>query len=99
MKMRAAVLTATQTPKPYATSKPVEVAEIDLDPPGEGEVLVEMKAAGVCHSDLSIINGSRPRPTPLTRTRTDRTPLSMAFSAAFSAASWPANGDFLRLPL
>ena len=65
MKMRAAVLTATQTPKPYATSKPVEVAEIDLDPPGEGEVLVEMKAAGVCHSDLSIINGSRPRPTPM----------------------------------
>lgn len=42
---------------------------------------------------------SRPRPTPLTRTRTERTPFSMAFSAAFSAASWPANGDFLRLPL
>ena len=65
MKMRAAVLTATETPKPYAQSRPVEVAEVDLDPPGEGEVLVEMKAAGVCHSDLSIINGSRPRPTPM----------------------------------
>jgi alcohol dehydrogenase len=65
MKMRAAVLTATQTPKPYAQSRPVEVAEIDLEAPGEGEVLVEMKAAGVCHSDLSIINGTRPRPTPM----------------------------------
>ncbi|MBT6094713.1 MAG: alcohol dehydrogenase catalytic domain-containing protein [Rhodospirillaceae bacterium] len=65
MKMRAAVLTATQTPKPYAQSRPVEVADVDLDPPGEGEVLVEMKAAGVCHSDLSIINGTRPRPTPM----------------------------------
>ena len=65
MKMRAAVMVATETPKPYAQSRPVEVAEVDLDPPGEGEVLVEMKAAGVCHSDLSIINGSRPRPAPM----------------------------------
>lgn len=65
MKMRAAVMVATETPKPYTQSRPVEVAEIDLDPPGEGEVLVKMKAAGVCHSDLSIINGSRPRPAPM----------------------------------
>ncbi|MAH84067.1 MAG: alcohol dehydrogenase [Rhodospirillaceae bacterium TMED8] len=65
MKMRAAILTATKTPKPYATSRPVEVAEIELDAPGAGEVLVEMRAAGVCHSDLSIINGTRPRPTPM----------------------------------
>ena len=42
---------------------------------------------------------SRPRPIPLTRTRTERTPLSAAFPAAFSAASCPANGDFFRLPL
>lgn len=65
MKMRAAVLTASKTPKPYAASKPVEIAEVDLQPPGEGEVLVEMKAAGICHSDLSIINGNRPRPLPM----------------------------------
>jgi len=65
MKMRAAVLTATETPKPYAVSRPVEIAEVDLEPPGEGEALVEMRAAGVCHSDLSIINGSRPRPLPM----------------------------------
>jgi len=65
MKMRAAVLLEMERPKPYAQSKPVEVVEVDLDPPGPGEVLVEMKAAGVCHSDLSIVNGSRPRPTPM----------------------------------
>ncbi|MBT3658325.1 MAG: alcohol dehydrogenase catalytic domain-containing protein [Rhodospirillaceae bacterium] len=65
MKIRAAVLLEMERPKPYATSKPVEIIEVDLDPPGAGEVLVEMKAAGVCHSDLSIVNGSRPRPTPM----------------------------------
>ncbi|MDD9877652.1 MAG: alcohol dehydrogenase catalytic domain-containing protein, partial [Magnetovibrio sp.] len=65
MKMRAAVLLEMERPKPYAQSKPVEVVEVDLEPPGPGEVLVEMKAAGVCHSDLSIVNGSRPRPTPM----------------------------------
>ena len=65
MKMRDAVLLEMERPKPYAQSKPVEVVEVDLEPPGPGEVLVEMKAAGVCHSDLSIVNGSRPRPTPM----------------------------------
>jgi len=65
MKMRAAVLMEMERPKPYSQSKPVEVIEVDLDPPGPGEVLVEMKAAGVCHSDLSIVNGSRPKVTPL----------------------------------
>jgi len=65
MKMRAAVLLEMERPKPYSQSKPVEVVDVDLDPPGPGEVLVEMKAAGVCHSDLSIVNGSRPRPMPV----------------------------------
>jgi len=65
MKMRAAVLMEMERPKPYAETRPVEVVEVELDPPGPGEVLVEMKAAGVCHSDLSIVNGSRPRPTPM----------------------------------
>ena len=32
--------------------------------PGRGEVLVGIKAAGLCHSDLSVIDGSRPRPDP-----------------------------------
>jgi len=65
MKTRAAVLTASQKPRPYATSKPLEIMEVDLDPPGSGEVLVRIKAAGLCHSDLSTINGDRPRDLPL----------------------------------
>ncbi len=65
MKIKAAVLTAMETPKPYADSQPVEIADVELAPPSAGEVLVEIRAAGVCHSDLSIINGSRPRPLPM----------------------------------
>jgi alcohol dehydrogenase len=43
----------------------LQITEIDLDPPGPGEVLVRMRAAGLCHSDLSVINGDRPRPLPM----------------------------------
>src|SRR5208282_496729 len=50
---------------PYAASKPLEIAELDLASPGRGEALVAIKAAGLCHSDLSVIDGSRPRPTPM----------------------------------
>jgi alcohol dehydrogenase len=65
MKVRAAVLTRTGAPAPYAESRPLEVTEVDLAPPGPGEVLVRIAAAGLCHSDLSIINGDRPRRTPI----------------------------------
>jgi len=65
MKTRAAILTTMGSPAPYAQSRPLEVAEIDLDPPGPGEVLVRMRAAGLCHSDLSVIDGNRPRPMPM----------------------------------
>ena len=65
MKTRAAVLTKTGAPAPYAKSKPLEIWEVELAPPGPGEVLVRVAAAGVCHSDLSIINGDRPRATPI----------------------------------
>ena len=65
MKTRAAVLQAIGRPQPYAKSRPLVVEELELEPPGPGEVLVEIKAAGLCHSDLSVINGDRPRPTPM----------------------------------
>lgn len=45
--------------------EPLSVAEVDLDPPREGELLVRVEAAGVCHSDLSVRDGTRPRPTPM----------------------------------
>jgi alcohol dehydrogenase len=65
MKIRAAVLGAMGAPHPYAQSKPLTIQEVELEPPGQGEILVRMGAAGLCHSDLSVINGDRPRPTPM----------------------------------
>jgi Zn-dependent alcohol dehydrogenase len=52
-------------PPPYAASRPLVVAEVDLAGPGPGEVLVEIAAAGLCHSDLSVVDGSRPRVLPM----------------------------------
>jgi alcohol dehydrogenase len=65
VKIRAAVLEAMGAPLPYAQSRPLKIVEVDLDPPGPGEILVRIKAAGLCHSDLSVINGDRPRPMPM----------------------------------
>lgn len=65
MQIRAMVLRELGLPRPYAESRPLRVEEIALAPPEDGEVLVKVVGAGLCHSDLSIIDGSRPRPTPL----------------------------------
>jgi alcohol dehydrogenase len=65
MKVRAAVLNAMGAERPYAKSKPLSIEEVELRSPGPGEILVRMGAAGLCHSDLSVINGDRPRPTPM----------------------------------
>ena len=51
--------------RPTPHSKPLEITELDLSSPGRGEVLVKIAAAGLCHSDLSVIDGSRPRPVPM----------------------------------
>ncbi|MFG1361153.1 zinc-dependent alcohol dehydrogenase family protein [Xanthobacter pseudotagetidis] len=65
MKIRAAVLRQMGAEHPYAKSEPLKIEELELDRPGPGEVLVKIGAAGLCHSDLSVINGSRPRPMPM----------------------------------
>jgi alcohol dehydrogenase len=65
MKIRAAVLHAMGATPPYAVSRPLRIEEIDLAPPGRDEVLIKIAAAGLCHSDLSVINGDRPRPMPM----------------------------------
>jgi alcohol dehydrogenase len=65
MKIRAAVLRQSGLPQPYAQSRPLSIEEVELDPPGPRELLVQIKAAGLCHSDLSTINGDRPRQTPM----------------------------------
>jgi len=53
------------SPLPYAETRPLEIVDLELDPPGRDELLVAVKAAGLCHSDLSVINGSRPRVMPM----------------------------------
>ena len=65
MKTHAAILARMGLERPYATSRPLEIREIELAPPGVGELLVRVEAAGLCHSDLSVIDGSRPRPMPM----------------------------------
>ncbi|MBN8824488.1 MULTISPECIES: zinc-dependent alcohol dehydrogenase family protein [unclassified Spirosoma] len=65
MKIRAAVLHEMGKERPYTTSKPLTIQELDLQAPQEGEVLVKIRAAGLCHSDLSVIDGNRPRQMPM----------------------------------
>jgi S-(hydroxymethyl)glutathione dehydrogenase/alcohol dehydrogenase len=52
MKTRAAVA--------VAAGKPLEVMEVELDGPKEGEVLVEVKATGICHTDEFTLSGADP---------------------------------------
>ena len=63
--IRGAVLRSTGAARPYATSRPLEIVELQLAGPGPGEILVKIEAAGLCHSDLSVVTGSRVRPTPM----------------------------------
>ncbi|TDC46155.1 alcohol dehydrogenase [Jiangella ureilytica] len=65
MQTRAAVLWRLGDAPPYAGGDALTVESLTLAPPGAGELLVRVEAAGLCHSDLSVINGSRPRPTPM----------------------------------
>jgi Zn-dependent alcohol dehydrogenase len=65
VKVRGAVLREMGLEPPYASSRPLEVVELELAPPGPGEMLVRVRAAGLCHSDLSVIDGSRPRVMPM----------------------------------
>lgn len=62
---RAAVLRERSTDLPYQDSRPLSIEEVNLELPKAGELLVKIKAAGLCHSDLSVINGERPRPLPM----------------------------------
>ena len=55
MKTRAAVA--------FAAGKPLEIVEVDLEGPKAGEVLVEIKATGVCHTDAFTLSGEDPEGT------------------------------------
>jgi len=65
VKTRAAILQQAPVEPPYADTRPLAIETVDLADPGPGEVLVRIRAAGLCHSDLSVIDGARPRPTPM----------------------------------
>ena len=52
MKTKAAVA--------FEASKPLEIVELDLEGPKEGEVLVEIKASGICHTDAYTLSGADP---------------------------------------
>jgi S-(hydroxymethyl)glutathione dehydrogenase/alcohol dehydrogenase len=52
MKSRAAVA--------FEAKKPLEIVEVDLEGPKEGEVLIEVKATGVCHTDEFTLSGADP---------------------------------------
>jgi S-(hydroxymethyl)glutathione dehydrogenase/alcohol dehydrogenase len=57
MRIKAAVL--------YRHNEPLVVEEVELDPPKAGEVLVKLKATGICHSDVSVYNGHIPVGVPV----------------------------------
>lgn len=57
MKTKAAVL--------WELNAPWTIEEIDLDPPGPGEVLVKMVASGMCHSDEHLVTGDLPFALPI----------------------------------
>ncbi|WP_280463629.1 alcohol dehydrogenase catalytic domain-containing protein [Nocardia carnea] len=65
MRIRGAVLERIGAPGPYAESEPITVGELELAEPGPGELLVRIEAAGICHSDLSVVDGNRVRPVPM----------------------------------
>ena len=65
MQITGAVLEVSGASAPFAESRPFTVGALELDPPGPGELLVRIEAAGVCHSDLSVVDGNRRRPVPM----------------------------------
>ncbi len=65
MRIQGAVLEEIGRGRPFRESRPLSVGDLELAPPGRGEILVRMEAAGVCHSDLSVVDGNRVRPVPM----------------------------------
>jgi alcohol dehydrogenase len=65
LQIRGAVLEHIGSPRPYAESRPISVTGVELAPPAASELQVRIEAAGVCHSDLSVVDGNRVRPVPM----------------------------------
>ncbi|MBS3916651.1 MAG: zinc-dependent alcohol dehydrogenase family protein [Sulfuritalea sp.] len=65
MKFKAAVLRKSGLPRPYVASRPLSIESVEVPPPAAGEVIVAIRAASLCHSDLSVVNGDRAWPMPI----------------------------------
>ncbi|HBQ22607.1 MAG: alcohol dehydrogenase [SAR116 cluster bacterium] len=65
IKSRAVVIRECGVPGPYAERKLLSVEEVTLLPPLANELVVKIAGAGLCHSDLSVMNATRPRPMPM----------------------------------
>jgi Zn-dependent alcohol dehydrogenase len=65
VQITAAVMHAQGLPTPYSDSQPFNIETVELEGPADGEVLVEVIAAGLCHSDLSQVAGLRKRRLPV----------------------------------
>ena len=65
MRIKAAVLHEQGKEHPFAQSRPLTVEDVELAPPGDDEVLIKTGAAGLCHSDLSMIRGVMERKVPM----------------------------------
>lgn len=61
----SAVLRESQQRRPYSSSAPLALERLKLGDPRMGEIRVRVEAAGLCHSDLSVVNGNRIRPLPM----------------------------------
>ena len=61
---KAAVIRNNKLAEPYKDSKPLSIEDIKISPPLENG-FVKVMGAGLCHSDLSVITGSRVMPLPL----------------------------------
>ena len=51
MKMKAAVIRQMGADQPYAESRPMTIEEVEIESPQERELLIQIKAASLCHSD------------------------------------------------
>lgn len=65
IRFRGALLRERGLSRPYAKSRPLEIVELALPDPSPGEVLVRIRAASLCRSDLSVVNGARVWPLPM----------------------------------
>jgi alcohol dehydrogenase len=57
--VRAAILRSVHNDPPFVQNRPLTIGELEIEHPRPGELLVKMEAAGLCHSDLSRVNGDR----------------------------------------